>query len=55
MNLNDLATKITLKEGGAVSLNIAEVKEVMRLVFLELASLTDEEVLEVVNRYRQTD
>jgi hypothetical protein len=52
MNLNDLAKKIALKEGGSVNLNIAEIKEVMRLVFVELSGLTDEEVFEIVNRYR---
>ncbi len=36
MNLNEFAKKITLKEGGKKSLSIAQVKEVIRLVFDEL-------------------
>jgi hypothetical protein len=36
MNLNDFAKKITLAEGKKLSLPIAQVKEVIRLVFQEL-------------------
>lgn len=36
MNLNEFAKKITLKEGGKKNLSIAQVKEVIRLVFDEL-------------------
>lgn len=53
VNLNDLARDITKKEGGSVNLSIGQVKEVMRLTLEELASRTDEEVLELINRYRE--
>jgi hypothetical protein len=36
MNLNDLAKRITLKEGKKKHLSIAQVKEVLSLVFEEL-------------------
>lgn len=53
INLNDLATEITEAEGGAVSLGIGQVKEVMTLVFKKLASFSDEEVKSILDRYRE--
>ena len=32
MNINDFAKKVTLKEGGKVSISIAQVKEVLKIV-----------------------
>jgi len=53
INLNDLAVTITKKEGGAMSLSIGQVKEVMRLTLEELAARTDEQVVELLSRYRE--
>ena len=50
VNLNDLAKKITLKEGLRKSLSIAQVKEVMKLFLVELKGLTLENVLELIKR-----
>jgi hypothetical protein len=36
MNLNTFAKKITLREGGKKSMSIAQVKEVVSIVFDEL-------------------
>ena len=52
INLNDLATEITEAEGGAVSLGIGQVKEVMSLLFKKLASLPEEEVKAILDKYR---
>ena len=49
-NLNQLAKKITLKEGLKESVSIAQVKEVMRLFLLELKTMTLEEVVELLKR-----
>ena len=38
--MNAFAKKITLAEGKKVKLSIAQVKEVIRLVFLEMKSLS---------------
>lgn len=37
INRNELARRVTLAEGGAISLSIAQVKEVQRLTLLDLA------------------
>ena len=52
MNLNRLAKDITLKEGGRVSLSIAQVKEVMRLLLRELAAMHPIDAMKVIGRYR---
>jgi len=53
INLNDLAVKITKREGGAMSLSIGQVKEVMRLTLEELASRDIDEVILLMKRYRK--
>ncbi len=51
INLNQLAKDITLMEGGKVNLSIAQVKEVMKLLFEELNDYYPSAVLEVIERY----
>ncbi|KKL61008.1 hypothetical protein LCGC14_2199610 [marine sediment metagenome] len=51
-NLNDMARRITLKEGGKVNLPIAQVKEVMKLTFEELADMPIAMVAHILKRYR---
>ncbi len=51
MNLNELAKKVTLKEGLKQSISIAQVKEVIRIVFTELNGMHDPEILSMVRRY----
>lgn len=53
MNLNELARKITLKEGLKESISIAQVKEVMKILFIELSLLEEKEVLAILKRYRK--
>lgn len=50
MNGNELARRITLKEGKKVSLPIGQVKEVIRLVRLDLKRQSDAEVIRWVRR-----
>ncbi len=38
INLNKFSREITLAEGGKVNLSIAQVKEVLKLTFTELAN-----------------
>ncbi len=52
INLNDFARTITLKEGGKQNLSIAQVKEVLRLTLIELASMDIDDVLGVLKRYK---
>jgi len=52
MNLNELAKTITLSEGGKISISIAQVKEVMKILFRELNEYSDEDILKTIRRYR---
>jgi len=52
MNLNDMARRITLREGGKLNLSIAQVKEVMRLTLIELAAMCPLEMVKTVMRYQ---
>lgn len=52
VNLNDMAKRITLKEGKKRQVSIAQVKEVMKLTFEELAELEIEEITKIINRYK---
>lgn len=51
-NLNQMAKRITLKEGKKIQVNIGQVKEVMRLMLLELKAMKPSEVLKLLERYR---
>jgi hypothetical protein len=53
MNLNDMARRITLEEGKKKNLTIGDVKEVMRLTFIDLGTFEDKEVIKTLNRYRK--
>jgi hypothetical protein len=53
INLNELALKVTAREGLKVSVNNAQVKEVMRCVFIELGKYRGDQILEAV--YRTSD
>jgi hypothetical protein len=52
LNLNKLATKITKAEGLKKSVNIGQVKEVMKLVFREVARMTLDELNQVIKKYK---
>ena len=51
INLNELARTITLVETGKQEISIAQVKEVMKLLFTELASEDVIDVLQTIRRY----
>ena len=53
LNLNKLATKITVQEGKKKSISIAQVKEVMALVCRELSKMSVEEVAQVLRKYKK--
>ena len=52
IDMNDFATDITKKEAGKVEISIAQVKEVLKLTFEKLATMTQEEVMDIVKRYK---
>jgi len=53
MNLNDLARRVTLKEGKKKSISIAQVKEVIRLTLIELANQDYEQTIKTLVRYQR--
>jgi hypothetical protein len=53
LNLNKLAAEVTQREGGAVNLPIAQVKEVMRLTLEALARVPASVALEAIERHRR--
>ena len=52
LNLNEFAKIITIKEGKTKSLSIAQVKEVIKLTFVALATLDEKELEKLLKRYR---
>lgn len=52
VNLNKLAKEVTDDEGLKVNLPIGQVKEVIRITFLKLQKLTQEELFETVKRQK---
>ena len=51
-NLNELAKTITLKEGKKKNVDVAQVKEIMKLTFEELAKMDCVEVLTLLKKYK---
>jgi len=51
MNLNEFARRVTLEEGGKISISIAQVKEVMRIVFRMLARMPPSQVSRILRRF----
>lgn len=52
INLNTLAKAITLREGKKESLNIADVKECLKITLEELGKFEDWEIIKLIRRYR---
>ena len=52
VDLNDFAVIVAKQEGGKENLSIAQIKEVQRITFIELAKLPASAVMEIVERYK---
>lgn len=52
-NLNDWARQLTLEEGLKKSLTIAQVKEVLHLVLVDLKEMTLEEVVGILKQIKR--
>jgi predicted nucleic acid-binding Zn-ribbon protein len=52
VNMNDIANTVAIKEQGTYEMNIAQIKQVLRIFLEEMSSLEDEQILELVKRYR---
>ena len=51
INLNKLAKEITIVEGGAESISIAQVKEVLKITLEKLAQEKFSDVLKLLERF----
>lgn len=52
INMNDFAKEIAEQEGGLEEVNIAQIKEIIKLTLKKLARLGTARVLELLERYR---
>ena len=52
VNLNELAREVTLIEGKKESVNMAQVKEILSITLTKLAALPQEQLDELLSRYK---
>lgn len=52
INMNEFATKVALEEKGKVEINIAEIKQILRITMEELGKFEDNQILELIKRYK---
>jgi len=52
LNLNEFARQITLEETGKKEVSIAQVKEIMKLVFKKLTKLEPLELFKILKKYQ---
>ena len=50
VNLNDLAVEVSKMEGGVKEMNIAQIKECMKCIFIALNKCESADILEIVDR-----
>lgn len=53
INMNDMAWAVASHEAGSVEVNIAQIKEVLKIFLTELGDFSDKEILDLVERYRK--
>ena len=53
IDLNELAIEITKREGKEQEVNIAQVKEVLKVTLGLIAQKSDVEVIELLQKYRE--
>ncbi len=53
INQHELAVKVSLIEGQKISISIAQIKEVLKIVFIELSLMDEATVLETLRYHKQ--
>jgi hypothetical protein len=53
INMNEFAVTVALEEEGEVEINIAEIKQILRITLEKLGGFDDEQILELVERYKE--
>ena len=51
MNMNDFAVEVAILERGKQEVNIAQIKEILKVTLRLLAQMDDEEIIRLLNRY----
>lgn len=51
INMNEIAVSVALKEKGKVEINIAEIKQILKITMEKLSEFNSEQILELVRRY----
>lgn len=52
VDLNDFAKLITSLEGNKKSINIAQVKEIMKIIFTEMSKMKDSQIKYIIDYYK---
>ena len=52
INMNEFAVGVALEEDGEVEINIAEIKQILRITMEKLGDFSEAQILELVERYR---
>lgn len=52
INMNEFATRVALEEKGKIEANIAEIKQILKITMGELGKFEDNQILELIKRYR---
>lgn len=53
VNMNDFAKQVTLAEGKKHSVGLGDVKEILSITLTMLAELNEEDLSELLDRYRK--
>lgn len=53
INMNKFAVGVALEERGEVEINIAEIKQILRITMEKLGTFDDDQILELVERYKE--
>ena len=54
ININEFAVGVALEERDETEINIAEIKQILRIGLEKLGGFEDEQILELIGRYKET-
>lgn len=53
INMNKFAINVALKEKGKVEINIAEIKQILKITMEKLGDFSETQILELISRYNK--
>lgn len=51
IDMNEFAVGVALEERGKVEINIAEIKQILRITMEKLGDFSESQILELISRY----